>query len=147
MIETRLALAYATILSAVTVACTRLLGRVVPIVLHGYDYPVPDGRGFLGGLDALPGPWLEPGFREKGYTLLEERIDIAKSLIDRFNYTLAAIAQMPAFAHVKVINLRGTLSTELTRERYKEDWGNELHPTWGGFESVARKFADLLTRI
>ena len=47
-------------LSAVTAACQDLLGAPVPILLHGYDYPVPDGRGFLGGWGPLPGPWLEP---------------------------------------------------------------------------------------
>ena len=28
---------------------TQLLKRPIPVVVHGYDYPVPDGRGFLGG--------------------------------------------------------------------------------------------------
>ena len=62
VIETRIAVAYATILSAVTELCTRLLGHPVPILLHGYDYPVPDGRGF--GFRRLPDP-SRAGFREK----------------------------------------------------------------------------------
>ncbi len=49
MIDDRVRLAYVRILDAVTGVCEGLLGRRVPIVLHGYDYPVPDGRGFLGG--------------------------------------------------------------------------------------------------
>jgi hypothetical protein len=48
------------------------------------DPPIPvlDGRGFLGGWWFLPGPWLEPGFREKGFARLPERITLAKQLID-----------------------------------------------------------------
>jgi hypothetical protein len=38
-------------------------GERARVVLHGYDHPIPDGRGWLGGGWFLPGPWLEPGFR------------------------------------------------------------------------------------
>src|SRR5688500_1857420 len=45
----------------------RILGRTdIPIIIHGYGEPVPDGRGFLIG-KFFPGPWLEPGFSAKGY--------------------------------------------------------------------------------
>ena len=70
VIDQRVRLAYVTILNAVTHVCQARLERTLPILVHGYDYPVPDGRGFLGGWWFLPGPWLEPGFREKGFARL-----------------------------------------------------------------------------
>jgi hypothetical protein len=48
LINQRVRTAYITILSAVTSICEQKLGKKIPILLHGYDYPVPDGRGFLG---------------------------------------------------------------------------------------------------
>lgn len=140
VIQTRIRVAYTTMLSAVTAACQSMLGAPVPILLHGYDYPVPDGRGFLGGWGPLPGPWFEPGFREKGYDDLAERVIIARDLIDRFYTMLAAVVAMPVFAHVQLVDLRNTLSTDLGNDRYKAWWGNELHPTQHGFTKVASLF-------
>jgi hypothetical protein len=141
VVQTRIVVAYTTIVAAVTQTCLDLLGGTVPIVVHGYDYPVPDGRGFLGGFGWLPGPWLEPGFREKGYDDLQERVDIAHVLIDRFNLALQQVAAVPGFSHVRFLDLRGLLSTTLANERYKDAWGNELHPTFDGFALVADRFA------
>ncbi len=58
VIDERIKFAYVTLLSAVTRICEQRLGGPVTILVHGYDYPVPDGRGFLGGWWILPGPWL-----------------------------------------------------------------------------------------
>lgn len=141
VIDQRARDAYVTILSAVTEICKAHLGRPVPIVVHGYDYPVPDGRGFLGGGGPLPGPWLEPGFRRKGYAQLAERKQICAKLIDRFNAMLAGLAGKPPFAHVKFLDLRKTLPNGPT---YKTWWANELHPTERGYEEVARKLAAII---
>jgi lysophospholipase L1-like esterase len=138
VIDQRVRIAYATILSAVTAVCEGHLGAPVPIVVHGYDYPVPDGRGFLGGWGPLPGPWLEPGFREKGYMSMPVRKQICVQLIDRFNVMLGALADKPPFAHVHYLDLRHTLPTG---PNYEDWWANELHPTEKGFEAVTQKFA------
>jgi hypothetical protein len=140
VVQTRIRVAYTTMLSAVTAACQSLLGATVPILLHGYDYPVADGRGFLGGWGPLPGPWLEPGFAQKGYDDLAERVAITRDLIDRMYAMLDAVAALPAFAHVQVVDLRNSLSTDLVNDRYKVWWGNELHPTQQGFTKVAGLF-------
>jgi hypothetical protein len=144
VLATRARVAYTTILSAVTAACKDLLGAPVPILLHGYDHPVPDGRGFLGGWGWLPGPWLAPGFLEKGYDDLGERVALAGELIDRFYAMLAQVVATPGFEHVQVINLRGALSVDLRQDRYKDWWGNELHPTRVGFHKIAGMFDDRL---
>ncbi|MCK7493670.1 MAG: hypothetical protein MZW92_21810 [Comamonadaceae bacterium] len=138
VIDERIKFAYVTILSAITRICEQRLNGPIKILTHGYDYPVPDGRGFLGGWWILPGPWLEPGFRQKGYDNLAVRVALAKRLIDRFNDMLKAIVALPEFAHVKHIDLRNTLSTG---SNYKRDWANEMHPTFAGFKRVTDRFA------
>jgi hypothetical protein len=138
IIDERIRFAYVTILSAVNRVCEERIQRRLPILVHGYDHPVPDGRGFLGGWWVLPGPWLEPGFREKGYDRLEERISLAGDLIDRFNDMLAGVVELPELSNVVYLDLRGTLSTG---DDYQDWWGNELHPTADGFERVANRFA------
>jgi GDSL-like Lipase/Acylhydrolase family len=144
VIGQRVRTAYVTILAAVTRVCDEKLGHVLPILVHGYDYPVPDGRGFLGGWWFFPGPWLEPGFREKGYGDVASRLPIMRDLIDRFNAMLAGVVALPAFAHVHYIDLRNTLSNGAD---YRDWWANELHPTANGFEAVTRRFADVLRTL
>ncbi len=138
--------AYLFVLRSVTYMCQQRAGAVIPIVLHGYDYPVPDGRGFLGGWP-FPGPWLEPGFREKLFTDLPRNVDLMRDLIDRFNAMLAGIVAQPEFGHVRYLDLRGTLSTQLADDAYRAWWGNELHPTEQGFTVVADRFAQELARL
>ena len=141
VIEQRVRLAYITMLSAISHVCTQSGHPGIPILVHGYDYPVPDGRGFLGGWGFLPGPWLEPGFREKGYLQMARKKQMAKELIDRFNLMLKGVVAIPEFAHVKYVDLRNTLSTDAD---YRLWWDNELHPTMRGFERVVEKFRRVL---
>jgi hypothetical protein len=137
VIGERLAQAYVHMLGAVTHVCTATVGAPVPILIHGYDYPVPDGRGYLGGWWLLPGPWMDPGFRRKGYADLTERIRIVKELIDAFNRVLIGVARLAEFQHVRHVDLRGALSNGAD---YKVWWDNELHPTRRGFAEVTRRF-------
>lgn len=146
IVEARVRTAFITICAAVTAACERLVGQRLPILVHAYDYPVPDGRGLLGGWGPLPGPWLQPGFVEKGYQDLVERIAIIKELIDGMYTMLGQVAAIPELRHVEIVNLRNTLSTDLQKNQYKKWWGNELHPTRQGFEKVAGLFNAALER-
>lgn len=143
LFEERLESAIVSLAAGVTHLAVALYGKKLPILLHGYGYPVPDGRGFLGGWGFLPGPWLEPGFRRKGYdpkqqAELQKMTDLMKVLIDRFNTLLAGLAGSPNLGHVTYVDLRPTLSNALPK-KYREDWGNELHPTKDGYEAVARE--------
>jgi len=149
LIDGRLRAAIVELTSAVTHLCQQSVKATVPIVIHGYDYPVPDGRGYLGGLWMLPGPWLAPGFRKKGYpdAELQVRCDLMVALIDRFNEVLTGIAGGPGLDHVHYLDLRGTLSPRLQGQAYKTWWGNELHPTEQGFARVAARFDQLIRRI
>jgi lysophospholipase L1-like esterase len=147
VMSSRLRQALISLLGAITHLCERTFGAKMPIVFHGYDYPVPDGRGYLGGFWMLPGPWLEPGFRRKGFTDLRERCDVMETLIDRYNVVLASVAGGPGLEHVRHVDLRGTLSNELLGTAYKKTWGDELHPTERGFRSVAGRFDQVLRTL
>ena len=54
--------AYETLIAAIMQVCRSVLDQHIPVLIHGYAYAVPDGRGIwnLGAL--LPGPWLLPEF-------------------------------------------------------------------------------------
>jgi lysophospholipase L1-like esterase len=138
VIDVRTRNAYAFLISGLGEIAMRLLERPIPVIVHGYDYPVPDGRGFLGGFGFLPGPWLQPGFQRKGFANLDANTVVIGKLIDRFNAMLSQLAGSNGFGHVRYVDLRRTLSHAAG---YKRDWANELHPTKSGFSSVAAKIA------
>ena len=56
VIDERIADAYLHIIARITALCEAMLGTKVPILLHGYGLPIPDGDGVLGGWGPLPGP-------------------------------------------------------------------------------------------
>jgi hypothetical protein len=147
VVDERLRFAVASLIGSVTELSRQHFGRVVPVLIHGYDNPVPDGRGFLGGFFILPGPWLKPGFSQKGYEDLQQCTDIMARLIARFNAMLSSIAGASGFEHVTYLDLR-KLDTDGSHNRlpsaYRQFWANELHPTKPGFQGVARKFAETI---
>lgn len=151
VIDTRIATAYRKMFTILNVLCQSDLKHTLPILVHGYDYPVPDGRGFLGGWGPLPGPWLKPGFDEKLFMDLTKTTSMIAELIDRFNTMLQRLVKEPGFENVYYVDLRGTLSNG---SDYKKYWANELHPTGGGigggkdgFAIVAAKFQDALLKL
>ena len=144
IIGVRLREAYAFLVSGISEISKSILGRTIPILTHGYDYPIPDGRGFLGGFGPLPGPWLLPGFHLKGYEDLAANTKVMHDLIDTFNNMLQGVSNSPEFKHVHFLDLRKTLNGLPT---YKKDWANELHPTRAGFETVTQKFADAIAAL
>ena len=144
VVNERILTAYSQMLMSITHLCVQSFGKAVPILIHGYDYPVPDGRGFLGGWP-FPGPWLDPGFREKNFDDLQKRIPMMVVIMDSFNKMVESLTTHPNFGHLVYVNLRGTLSNRLAD--YKDWWANELHPTEKGFEAVTDKFAAALAKL
>ena len=144
IIDVRIRDAFIALLAAVTELCIKTTGHTVPIIVHGYDWPIPDGRGFGDGwpIPGLPGPWLRPGFLRKGFMSLTENKATMHSLLDRFNKMVKSVAD--GFSHVRFVDLRGTLPGGST---YQDWWANELHPTKKGFEAVAARFADAITKV
>ena len=123
IIEDRVQNAYVTIIAAVTKISRERTGSTIPIFIHGYDHAVPDGRGFADGWGPLPGPWFEPGFREKGFDDLDETTRLVADLIDRFNRMLRNVASTSGFGHVHYLDLRATLPNG---PGYKTWWANEI---------------------
>jgi hypothetical protein len=125
--------AYVTLIEEVTRVCIEVLGYPLPIVIHGYAYAVPDGRGFW-----LPvsGPWLQPGFVNKGFDgPLNHPTQLVADVIDLFNTMAQTVAS--SFANATYVDLRSLLTNDLTHDHYKADWDNELHPTDDAFGRIA----------
>jgi hypothetical protein len=107
-----------------------LIGRVYTrtsldckIVMHAYDYAIPDGRSALGHQ-----AWLQPA-------LIDARVPPAlqqacvRYLIDAFFSMLNEIAKGDP-THLLLVDSRGTLNSK--------DWANELHPKPSGFKKIVR---------
>jgi hypothetical protein len=110
--------------------------RMADVFVHGYDYPVPDGRGFsLAGLD-IAGPWLKPALDSAKVAAnnMPLRTAVCRLLIDELNATFARFDSPPQGIHY--IDSRGVLRQDAN---YKADWDNEMHPTFAGFKQVVDK--------
>lgn len=141
IIDVRLANACVFLISALTEISKQYLNRPIPIVIHGYDYPIPDGRGVLGGWGPLPGPWLRPSFHRKGHPDQGTNARVMRTLIDSFNAMLKRVSSTQGFAHVRYLDLRNALASG---SQYKKDWANEMHPTGRGFATIAARFAAVI---
>ena len=128
---------YDTIIRALTASTS------APIVIHGYDHPIPDGRGDLI-LGFSIGPWLVGNFVQRGYAIpkfpasspdLDLARDVMLHLIDRLNGMLARVAA--AHPNVHHVNLTGTLARAYGND-YTQLWNNELHPKGDGFDLLAK---------
>jgi hypothetical protein len=145
VLNERIYTAFITMLSGMDALIKDRFDKSLPILVHGYDYPVPDGRGYLGAFGHfLFGPWLEPGFREKNFTDLAKRILMMHDVIDRLNVMMQSLTKR--FPFTVYVDVRNTLSTTLP-DTYKHFWDNELHPTELGFEKVTDKFAAVLQAL
>ncbi len=155
IIDVRLRAAMASLIGVVTTLSEAHFSERVKVVVHGYDHAIPDGRGYLGGGWLLPGPWLEPGFRRKGYVPADTRrrvaalgtnAEVVRELIDLHNLMLGRLVRDLAaegFRHVRYADLRGTLSGRVPTG-YRADWNDELHPTRSGFDRVAALIAQAI---
>ena len=106
----------------------------VHVVVHGYGYAPPDGRGvirFLGIINWI-GPWLRPALVAKGYVERAEREQIVFNLIDRFNAMLQRLADQDDRGRIHYLDLRPLIGAN--------DWANELHLTNSAYRRVARRF-------
>jgi lysophospholipase L1-like esterase len=102
----------------------------IRIFLHGYGYPIPDGRAVeLAGFE-FAGPWFEPALTRKNLTQADGQVIVTK-LIDALNEGIAQLAaKYPKNVHH--IDLRKIIQDS--------DWENELHLYAKGFQKVAKEF-------
>ncbi len=108
-----------------------LIGRVYTrtsldckIVMHSYDYAIPDGRSAMGHQ-----AWLQPALIDAKVAPTLQQACV-KYLIDAFSAMLSAITTSDP-AHLLLVDSRGTLASQ--------DWANELHPKPGGFKKIAQE--------
>lgn len=115
--------------------------RLPVVLLHGYDYAVPDGRGFALADIPLNGPWLAKAMEERLVPQdLALRKGIVRILIDRVNAAFSRYAQ--AASGIYFVDSRDTLDSGAG---YRDDWANELHPTRSGFDRIVdRKWIPVL---
>jgi Dyp-type peroxidase family len=127
----------------------------IPIVIHAYDHPIPDGRPFIYKGHVLSGPWLQPVFREQRYNIpdfpavsadLTRAREVMKRLIDRLN------AMVAGFANDKLkvyhVNLTGKLAAGYgDPANYATLWDDELHANDAGFDVLAAVVAAKLREL
>ena len=129
----RMRAALIVIIEAISKVCQARLACKVPVLVHGYEYPIPDGRSMCW----LVGPWLLPAFKRRGYHDADERQVLARELTDRFNEMLADIVGVSCFEHVRFVDLRG--SFPIPSEPHTDWWGDELHPNQKGYRRLAER--------
>src|SRR5258708_16397567 len=145
LLSDRIETAFVAMISSIDGLVRDRFNKSLPLLVHGYDYPVPDGRGYIGVFGHyLFGPWLEPGFREKNFIDLAARIQMMRDVIDRFNQILQTLPRR--FSFVRYIDVRNTLSTSLPNH-YKEWRDNQLHPPQTSFSNVTEKFVTVLRSL
>ena len=110
------------------------LGSRIPIVLHGYDYPIPDGINPVP--DSPATSWLYSIITlERGHPCNPDGKEIMKALIDKLNVMMAELATTK-YAGRGVIHAR--LTGTLNANDHRQDWLNELHPTEWGYGELAK---------
>ncbi len=117
-------------------AAAKAANITMPIFVHGYDYPWPDGRGVVSFLGWKVGPWFDPTFNAKNYPNaspadLQRRHQVVKPFIDALN-TMQKGLETKYPGAVFHVDLTNTLHVE-------DDWVNELHPGNAGFAALAAK--------
>ena len=116
--------AYRTILA--TVAGIR---PDLPVLVHNYDYAVPNGKTLPGLRSWLKLPMDNDRVPGAGAPLGGLRREIVRDLIDQFTLTLDSLESMQP--RVGLIWSAGTLSDS--------DWANELHPKPAGFNKLVNE--------
>ena len=132
-----------------TIIRTLTANSRIPIVVHGYDHPIPDGRGDKL-LIARSGPWLQPFFGMRGYDIIQNSrhlvlaSKVMQRLIDRLNATVKKVAD--AYPNrVYYVKLTGTLAANYGElDNHARLWANELHPNEQGYDLVAALIAKQL---
>lgn len=121
-------------LTSILTKLTGVTKGAVPILVHGYDHPIPDNTGF-----PLAGPWLWPVIEPCHHSEAVGR-DIMRVLIDELNKMIIGV--VAGFSHLAVSHLK--LTGTLARQPgygypvgYRTYWVNELHPSEKGYAALA----------
>ena len=134
MVDGRLRKAYEILISRIDSLCRKLFkGKKIPILVHGYANPVPDGRGYEGYL-------LQESFHKKGYTSLEQNTKTMADLLHRFNMMLKLLEKK--HRRVRYVDLRPFASNDVGS--YMQDWADELHLKWPALRRMAKEIDNVI---
>ncbi|MEO8755954.1 MAG: hypothetical protein ABI624_25105, partial [Casimicrobiaceae bacterium] len=126
------------LLGYLTTVLTNLVdvtGGSIPILIHGYDHPIPDGRGF--GIGPVNFPWLAP-VNDRTLYSLQQGTEIMQLLIDELNDMIIDAVNPFAAKGARHLKLTGTLAKQPGfAADYTQWWLNELHPTQNGYDALA----------
>ena len=143
LVGSRIYDAYGTLIDLITELCSELYDndKFIPILVHGYAYAVPDGRGFSWPLGVFRwgGPWLKEAFDNKGYGDMQTNANTVATLINHFNDMLESLEQN--YSNVRYVDLRDLLTNG---PNYRADWRDEIHPTESAFERIAQRFDETI---
>ena len=104
-----------------------------PVFLNGYDYPVPDGRGFVNS----HGGWITTVMDDANVDPdLAFRTELMKLMIDAVNDEVLAAFHAP-LERVFHVDSRGTLAAG--GPDYLDDWDNEIYPSAQGFRKILER--------
>lgn len=113
----------------------------IEVFFHGYDYPVPDGRGFQILGIKVSGPWLKRALDRCHVPQdIALRTEIVHNLIDTLNEAFKRLAATFIGSKLVVVNYidsRNTLYND--QKRYQKNWLNELHPNSNGFRKLVNQ--------
>ena len=111
----------------------------IPIILHGYDYPIPSGDGYrILGLFGVKGPWLRPAFEMKGQKGMADMTQVLEHILDKFNKALKDATENldnSSNIHNPVCYLRliGIVRSE-------GNWADEVHPDKDAMWAIGAEF-------
>jgi hypothetical protein len=97
------------------------------VLLHQYDFAIPDGRGICN-----KGPWMQPTFQLRGFPDVDSAFAVVKEMLRRFAAMLDNL--IAPLANVGIVKTQGTL------QESPQSWHNELHPGKDGFNTFADMF-------
>lgn len=110
------------------------INPALPVLLHNYDYAIPDGRTIAGMPCWLKLPMDNCRVPASGTAQAGLRRDVVRDLIDRFTLCVDAMIDganaVQPLARPELIWSAGTLRDS--------EWANELHPSVGGFNRLVR---------
>jgi hypothetical protein len=111
----------------------------VKVIMHGYDYAKPNGKGFDIMGFKIKGPWILPSFISKGINSKDEQNLIINMMVNTFNEVLIELQHdfQNSFYHV---DLRGKFLNE-------SEWDNEIHLRNNGYKKVAEIIHKKITSI
>lgn len=134
------------------VTLLKAIGRVLddhevqttlPVLMHGYDHPIPKGESRFGGTYAQK--WMYTPFAEKGYPWATDRAATTAAmaqLIDALNAMLAGLET--EFPFVRYVDLRGTIAGQWPHPKTSDGWSDDLHPTVSAFRLLAARVDEVI---